>query len=132
MSEILVYVDRSSVREGALEELRPAIAELAEFVQANVLRVLSYSVYFSDDGREMTVVHVHPDAASLDDHLEIAGPRFAPFRDLVTLSGITIYGRPSAQALRKLEEKLTLLGSGEVVVQTAHAGFSRPGSAVSA
>ena len=125
MSEILVYVDRSSVREGALEQLRPAIAELAEFVQANVPRVLSYSVYFSDDGHEMTVVHVHPDAASLDDHLEIAGPRFAPFRDLVALSGITIYGRPSAQALGKLQEKLTLLGSGEVVVQTADAGFSR-------
>ena len=35
MSQPLVYVDTSDVREGALEELRGAIGELAAFVEEN-------------------------------------------------------------------------------------------------
>jgi hypothetical protein len=35
MSRLLVYVDTSEVREGALEELKLAIGELADFVEKN-------------------------------------------------------------------------------------------------
>ena len=35
MSQPLVYVDTSLVREGALEKLKGAIQELAEFIEAN-------------------------------------------------------------------------------------------------
>jgi len=47
----------------------------------------------------MTVMHVHADAASLDHHIEVAGPRFARFAELLTLSSIHIYGEPSEKAL---------------------------------
>ena len=124
-----MYVDRSNVREGALPQLKAAIAKFADFVDENEPQLLSYSAYFSEDGSEMTVVHVHADAASLDHHLDIAGPRFAEFGDLLTLSSIHIYGEPSAKALGQLREKLRLLGSGEVIVHTPHAGFSRPARA---
>jgi hypothetical protein len=43
----------------------------------------------------MTVIHVHADPASLDHHMEVAGPRFGRFADLVTLRSIHIYGEPS-------------------------------------
>lgn len=126
MSQPLIYVDTSAVREGALPQLKDAIKELAEFVEENEPQLLSYSVYFSEDGTEMTVVHVHADADSLDYHMDVAGRRFAPFADLLTLSTIHIYGEPSAQALERLQEKMRLLGSGEVLVDPPHAGFSRP------
>lgn len=126
MSQPLVYVDRSNVREGALTQLKQAIAQLAAFVEENEPQLISYSAYFNEDGSEMTVVHVHPDAASLDYHMQLAGPRFAPFANLLTLSSIHIYGAPSAKALDQLREKVRLLGSGEVNVSRPHAGFSRP------
>ena len=125
MSQPLVYVDTSTVREGSLAQLKDAIAELAEFVEANEPQLISYSVYVSEDGHEMTVVHVHADAASLDYHMDAAGPRFARFADLVTLSSIHIYGDPSVEALGELREKMRLLGSGEVTVRAPHAGFIR-------
>ena len=125
MSAPLVYVDRSVVRDGALEELKEAIRGLADFVEENEPQLISYNVYFSENGRQMTVVHVHADAASLDLHMEVAGPRFAAFADLVTLSSIHIYGKPSEQALERLRDKARLLGSGEVIVHRPHAGFSR-------
>jgi hypothetical protein len=74
----------------------------------------------------MTVVHVHSDAASLDHHMEVIGPRLQIFADLLTLSSIHIYGEPSAIALGQLRDKIRLLGSGEVIVHASHTGFSRP------
>ena len=125
MPEPLIYVDTSKVREGALDELKDAMGELADFVQANEPQLISYNVYFSDDGSRMTVIHVHSDSASLDFHMDVAGPRFARFADLVTLSSIHIYGNPSPKAVEQLRQKLELLGDGSLIVQGLHAGFSR-------
>jgi hypothetical protein len=125
MSDAIVYVDTSDVREGALDELKAGMRELAEFVEANEPRLLAYNVYFSDDGARMTVVHVHPDSASLGYHMEVAGPIFRRFADLVTLSSIHIYGEPGEEALEQAHEKVRLLGGDEVVVDALHAGFTR-------
>ena len=125
MAGPLIYVDVSEVREGCLGDLKQAITGLAEFIEENEPQLLSYNAYFSDDGTQMSVVHVHADPASLDRHLEIAGPLFAKFAELVTLRSIHIYGQPSENALHQLRGKLQLLGSGDVVVYPPQAGFVR-------
>ena len=125
MSDAIVYVDTSEVREGAVEELKSGMKELADFVAANEPRIVAYNVYFSADGSTMTVVHVHPDSASLEFHLEVAGPFFRRFADLVTLSSIQIYGEPGEDALKHAHGKARLLGSGDVEAHALHAGFTR-------
>lgn len=69
MSEPIVYVDTSEIRPGKLEQLEPAMKELAAFVEANEPRIISYNVYFNPDATRMTVMHVHPDSASLEFHM---------------------------------------------------------------
>ena len=125
MSDAILYVDASDVREGALEELKPAIERLVDFIEANEPRLIAYNVYFSEDGTRMTVASVHPDSASLEYHMEVAGPLFREFVDLVTLSSIYIYGKPSEKVLQQSQTKARLLGRGHVVVQSLHAGFTR-------
>ena len=126
MSDAIVYVDTSDVREGALERLKEGMKELADFVAENEPRILAYNVYFSDDGTRMTVVHVHPDAASFEYHMEVAGPVFRRLAELVTLSSIQIYGEPSEKVLQQSHEKAQVLGPGAVVtVDALHAGFTR-------
>jgi quinol monooxygenase YgiN len=125
MSQPLVYVDTSEVRPGKLDELRAAIAELAEFVEENEPGLVSYSVYFTEDDTGMSVVHIHADPASLDYHLNVAGPLFQRFANLVTLTSIHIYGEPSDAALGQLQEKLRNLGAGDVIVHAPHVGFVR-------
>jgi hypothetical protein len=125
MSTSLVYVDTSDVREGKRDELEAAIPELAEFIEANVPEVLAYAVYLSDDGREMTVVHVHAESASLESHLQTGGPVFRKFADLLTLKSIRVYGEPSERSRQLLREKAAVLGPADVTVLPAKAGFSR-------
>jgi hypothetical protein len=125
MSEAIVYVDTADVREGSLEDLKKAIEELVAFIESNEPRIIAYNVYFNDEGTEMTVVHVHPDSASLEYHLEVAGPIFRRLVGLVTLSSIQVYGKPGERVLQQLQEKSRLLGGGAVVVAPLHAGFAR-------
>lgn len=123
---MIIYVDTADVREGALEELKEAIKELVDFIDANEPRLIAYNVYFSEDGTRMTVLQVHPDAGSLEYHMDIAGPAFRRFTELVTLSSIQIYGEPTEKLVKQLHEKARLLGHGVVVgADDLHAGFTR-------
>jgi hypothetical protein len=125
MSGPILYVDTSDVREDALEELKTAIGELVDFIEANEPQLIAYNVYLSEDGTELTVVSVHPDSESLEYHLTVAGPLFRRFVDLVTLSSVHIYGEPGERVLQQAMEKARLLGRGDVAVRPLLAGFSR-------
>jgi hypothetical protein len=128
MAGPLVYVDTSDVREGATGSIRDAIDALVAFIEANETRLLAYGVYLSDDGAQMTVVHVHTDSASLEHHLEVGGPAFKPFTDLIDLRAIDVYGEPSENAVELLRAKAQMLGSGEVTIHPPAGGFERFGS----
>jgi hypothetical protein len=125
MSDLILYVDTSDVREGALEELRAGMKELTDFVEANEPRIIAYNVYFNDEGTRMTVVHAHADSASFEYHMEVAGHLFRRLAELVTLSAIHIYGGPSEKVLKQSHEKAQMLGRGAVVVEPLFAGFNR-------
>lgn len=125
MGEPLIVVDTSEIREGKREELARGIAELAAFVEANETDPISYEVFFGDDGRVMTVLQVHPDSASMERHMELAGPVFARFADLVVLRAVDIYGSPSEKVLDQLRRKAELLGTATVAVHDRQAGFAR-------
>lgn len=95
MDDFVAYLDTSEVRSGKLEELKTAMAELAAFVEQNEPRIISYSVCFSEDGSTMSVLHFHPDLASLEFHMKVAGPKFPPVAPLIKMKSIEIFGRPS-------------------------------------
>lgn len=128
MADPIVFVDTSDIREGKLDELKRGIAELAEFVEANESDPIAYQVYLSADGRRMTVLQVHPDSASMERHMELAGPVFARFADLVDLRTVDVYGSPSEKVVEHLRRKAELLGTATVAVHEREAGFARFGS----
>lgn len=127
MYEPLIYIDCSLIREGKLEELKTAMNELVELVKANEPRLLAYNVYLTEDGTRMTVVHVHPDSASLKFHMEVAGPSFPKFAKFIKLLTIDVYGKPSDDLLEQMRRKAQMLGNGTVLVHGLHAGFARFG-----
>jgi hypothetical protein len=126
VSDSLVYIDRSDVRDGKLEEVRKGIRELVEFVEAHEPRLIAYGFYFNERGTGMTVVAVHPDSASLEFHLEIGGPAFRKLSEHIELRTIDVYGRPSEKVLGQLQHKMEMLGgSGRVLVHQLDAGIMR-------
>ena len=125
MSDPLVVIDTSDIREGKLEELKSGLAELADFVEKNEAAPLAYHIYFDEDGTRMTVLQIHPDSASMELHMDVAAPLFRRFTELVNLTRVDFYGSPSAAVLDATRRKAKLLGNAEVVVNELHAGFTR-------
>ena len=127
MSSPIIYIDRSAVREGRVNELKVAIKELVEFIEAHVPRLLAYSVYLNADETQMTVVQTQPDSKALEFHMEVGKPAFAKFKDLIRLTAMEVYGEPSEELRARLIEKARMLGGGEETISfhRRHAGFSR-------
>lgn len=125
MSEPIIYVDQSEIRDGKLEELETAMNELVEFVESNEPQLIAYNVYFNRDRKRMTVVHVHSDPESLEFHMKVAGGKFPRFADFIRMVSIDIYGNPGEQLVERLEGKAEMLGSGTVRVHDFHDGMAR-------
>ena len=129
-SEPIVYIDHSDIREGSLEELRSGVRRLVDFIEAREPRLIAYGFYIDEDAMTMTVVAVHPDPASLELHLDIGGVEFRKLAELLTLTTIECYGRPSDKALDQLRQKAAMLGDGGTIVSVDRtAGFTRIASA---
>jgi hypothetical protein len=125
MSEPLISLDSSLIRDGRLDELKEAVAELVEFVRSNEPRPIAYEICFDEAGSRMTVVQVHPDSASMEYHMTVAGPAFAGFAELITLSTLDVYGKPSEELLELLRRKVQMLGDATAIVHDLQAGFAR-------
>lgn len=125
MADPIIYVDRSEVRAGKLDELRQGMEELVQFVEENEPELLAFDVFFDGSGRHMTVIHMHSDPSSLEYHFEVAGRLFPRFADFIQMVSIDVYGRPSAALVERLEQKADMLGSGTVRVHERHAGLER-------
>jgi len=126
----VIYVDTSDIRDGRLDDVREGIARLAAVVEREEPRLVSYAAFLDEGEGRMTVVHVHADTASLAFHMEVGGPLFAAFADLVLLRTIDVYGTIAPEVHAALEAKARLLGGARVRTHPLHAGFVRaPASA---
>lgn len=125
MTNPIVYIDRSVVRNGKLDELKPAMTELVGFVEANEPEILAYNVYFNANEDLMTVMQMHADQASLEHHMEVAGPKFPPIGEFIELEFIEVYGQLSEDLIEQLRDKASELGSGRVSVHDLHQGVNR-------
>ena len=125
MSQQIVYIDTSEIREGKLNELKTAMKALASFVEANMPRLISYGFFLDQDQRQMTVVAVHPDSQSLGYHLDTGAAEFRKFADLIDLVRIEVYGSITNVVRQRLEQKARMLGRGTVDLHEFYAGFVR-------
>lgn len=124
MEDRIIQIDASEIREGKIEEVKSNFKDLVEFVEKKEPRIITYNVYFSEDEQQVTVVQVHPDTLSLENHMEVAGPEFSVFKNTLKMKSIEIYGTPSDKLLTQLQKKAEMLGSGKVSVHHLQAGVS--------
>ncbi len=122
-----VFIATNRLREGSLEAERARVPGLVEFVSTREPQVLAFNEYASEDGREVAVVQVHRDAASMELHLalirEHAANAYAG--TIERTESIQVFGTPSEAILRLLREQA---GAGvELSVKPLHlGGFTRP------
>jgi hypothetical protein len=98
-----VFVTTHRVGDGSLDELRTAAARYAQFVEANEPGMLAHCSYLDEDGRELSLVHVHSTAEAADLHMKAAADLIG--QGVALTDGnvrIEVYGAPGpvlAQAM---------------------------------
>jgi hypothetical protein len=122
-----IFIATNRLKPGALDDERRRVPGLVEFIEANEPRLLAFNEYVNEAGDEVTVVQVHPDAASMEAHLGIVADRareaYAATVDATVR--IQVFGEPTERILSILREQAG--GGVEVVVNAEHlGGFTRP------
>jgi hypothetical protein len=102
----IIFVATNRLKDDALEAERARVGELVEFVEREEPQVLGFNEYVNEAGDEVTVVQIHPDAASLEKHLGVIADRArrAYEETLDRTVRIQVFGElpdPVASALRR-------------------------------
>ena len=89
-----LFVATNRLKPGQLDAERRRVPGLIEFVEQNEPQLIAFNEYVNDNCTEVTVVQVHPDAASMQKHPEIIGERAAQAYDetLDATIAIQIFG----------------------------------------
>ena len=97
MSSPFIFIATNRLKAEQLERERARVPGLVEFIEANEPRLIAFNEYVSEAGDEVTVVQVHPDAASMEAHMEIVRERAqqAYAETLDATVRIQVFGRPT-------------------------------------
>src|SRR5260370_4624280 len=119
MSGPFIFIATNRLRQGRFDAERQRVPELSRFIEANEPRLIAFNEYVNEDHTAVTVVQIHPDAASMEFHLGVVGDQ-APQAYAETLegtAGIQVFGTPSDDILRMLRQQA---GSGVPLTINAH------------
>jgi hypothetical protein len=110
MSGPFIFIATNRLREGKFAAEQQRVPGLASFIEVNEPRLIAFNEYAADDQNEVTVVQVHPDAASMEYHMGMIGDRArdAYAQTLAATTSIQVFGTPSENILRMLRQQAGL------------------------
>jgi hypothetical protein len=126
MSGPFIFIATNRLKQGALEAERRRVPQLCEFIEKAEPRVLAFNEYADDDGTEVAVVQVHPDAESMQFHMGVVREQAerAYAETLEATTAIQVFGMPNDAVLDMLAARA---GTGPTLTVKRHhlGGFTR-------
>jgi hypothetical protein len=108
MSEPLIFATTATINEGELETIKTLSETLTGLAEASDAGLVAYHFHLSEDGRSVSNVQIHADAASMDAYLQGAQEQIAKAVELTTITSIDVFGTPGPvlqQALQHNAER---------------------------
>jgi hypothetical protein len=128
MAGPFIFIATNKLKPGKVDAERKRVPGLVDFIEANEPRLIAFNEYINDEGTEVAVVQVHPDADSFEFHMGVVGDRAsrAYAETLDTTTGIQVFGAPTAGILEMLRRQAG--GGVQYTVRPHHlGGFTRSG-----
>ena len=129
MGQPFIFIGTHRLQDGKLQDFREALTRLVEVVEANEPRMIAFNGYANEDGTEVSVVQVHPDAASMAFHMAVVREHItSAYEELLDeTTSIQVFGELD-DATRAMMQHLAGSGVPIVVQSEPLAGFTRDGS----
>src|SRR6266516_261985 len=102
-----IFIATNRLKPEKLADERRRMPDLVDFIQANEPRLLAFNEYANEEGTEVAVVQIHPDADSMASHMEIVAERAAAaYAETVdATTGIQVFGAPSNAVVEMLRRQ---------------------------
>lgn len=129
MAEPFIFIATNSLKPGKLEAERQRVPGLVDFIKANEPRLIAFLEYANEEGTEVGVVQVHPDADSFEFHMGVVRERASRAYDetLDATTGIQVFGAPTEAIFEMLRRSAG--GGVQYTVKQHHlGGFTRSAS----
>ena len=123
MSGPFVVKTVSKIHPGKAESYRPMVAEFCKLAEEREPRLLAFHIYVSEDQRSEVVLQIHPDAESMQHHLEAMGEKVRETFAYTDFESLEIYGEPNDE-LREWIERVSE-GVPFTLHETHWGGFTR-------
>jgi hypothetical protein len=126
LSGPFIFIATNRLKPGKLADEKQRVPGLVDFVEENEPQVIALNEYANDDGTEVAVVQIHPDADSMESHLEVVAERAAAAyaETVAETTSIQVFGAPGDAVLDVLARQA---GAGvPLTVKPFHlGGFTR-------
>jgi hypothetical protein len=94
MTAPVFFITTHKIKPGQFGAFKALSDEYLAFVQANEPRAWAHYAYVDEDAMEVSMIQVHPDAASADQHMQIAHALIGRGLDLTETLTADVYGDP--------------------------------------
>lgn len=94
MSSPFVYIGTHKIQKGKVDECRAMLREIAELVETHEPRMIAFNWFVDEDNRTAVCVQLHPDAASMDTHMQVISEHLTTAYDVLEETvGEQLYGQ---------------------------------------
>ena len=104
MSEPIVFISHQRVKEGKLEAYKKFFSENIKLIEADKPGTVAHLAYINEDGSQVTMIHVFPDAEAMDMHFQGVGDRAKKAFEFIEIVRYEIYGRLSDAVLERMKQ----------------------------
>ena len=107
MPGLFIFIATNRLKPGKLDEEKTRVPGLVDFIQANEPRLLAFNEYANEEGTEVAVVQIHPDADSMASHMQVVAERAAAAyaETIDATTGIQVFGAPSNAVVEMLRRQ---------------------------
>ena len=106
MSAPFIVRSVSRIHPGKAEAYQPVAAEFCRLVEEREPRMLGFHIYVNEARTSEVVVQIHPDAESMQHHLEVMGEKVRETFAFTDFESLEIYGEPN-EALKEWLERVS-------------------------
>jgi hypothetical protein len=99
MSHPIVFISNQRIKEGKFEEYQQYYRQVAELTEATKPGTVAHLAYANEAGTEMSIIHVFPDARSMEMHMQGVAELAKKAYEFIELVSFEIYGQPGDAVL---------------------------------
>ena len=97
MSGPFVVRSVSRIHPGKADVYQPVAAEFFRAAEESEPRLLAFHMYATEDRGSEVVLQIHPDAESMQHHLEVMGEKVRETFAYADFESLEIYGQPNKE-----------------------------------